>query len=282
MPGVVLIRQALAMEEQLWVARCLFEYGHGEKKWWTECPGKTAHDTAERFELNNQRQGRGRIYDYLSSYLGSSSLRALCRAGAAAARAVDDNMPDIDPTHLLTMYYTTNRKLGWHRDDGSQDGQSSAPVVSVSVGDACDFLFKDERGGAAPVEHLVRLESGDMLLFGGPARHMLHTVSTVHSGTCPAPLQALHEQTAALAPSPAFRRRPPSSFRANLTFRHAPELSGRESEERFFYFARSARTFLAASREQGVEEARRRSVERRREKARVRAEKKQKKAAAAV
>jgi hypothetical protein len=48
----------------------------------------------------------------------------------------------------------------------------------------------------------------------------------------------------------------PSGFRVNLTFRHAPELCGREGEERFYHFASATRGFLAAQRRGGTDAAR--------------------------
>ena len=35
------------------------------------------------------------------------------------------------------------------------------------------------------------LASGDIVLFGGPARHCLHAVDKIHQGTCPPALAAL-------------------------------------------------------------------------------------------
>jgi alkylated DNA repair dioxygenase AlkB len=61
---------------------------------------------------------------------------------------VDPAMPDMDPTHLLTLYYAKERKMGWHRDEGSNDGKSEQPVVSLSVGNTCEFHVKhDEEEG---------------------------------------------------------------------------------------------------------------------------------------
>ena len=71
----------------------------------------------------------------------------------------------------------------------------------------------------------VRLESGDILLFGGEARDILHSVDTIHENTCPRELMELQAEMTPLAPSAAWRARPPAqSFRMNLTYRHAPEL----------------------------------------------------------
>ena len=65
-----------------------------------------------------------------------------------------------------------------------------SPVVSISIGDACDFGYCDTRpeeadqalvalgGGEKPKN--VRLESGDVLIFGGPSRMVFHGVTKIH------------------------------------------------------------------------------------------------------
>lgn len=111
-------------------------------------------------------------------------------------------------------------------------------MVSISLGNSCDFLYRQDAKEAA---RKIVLQSGDILLFGGCSRHMLHTVPVVHLRTCPPPLQELHlsalaaehegegEGACSLIPAP-------SCFRINLTFRHAPELLGREHEDRWSNF----------------------------------------------
>lgn len=124
-PGLVIMKNALSMESQLLLAENIFEYGHRRRKWWEW----TRVDKRDMFLLNNYRQGRGRIYDALSSYPGggqgkdenSSLLRRVCEDSVALARQLDGAMPALaspGSTHLLTLYYTSARKLGWHRDNG--------------------------------------------------------------------------------------------------------------------------------------------------------------------
>jgi hypothetical protein len=115
-PGLVILRNALCMELQLLLAQDIFEYGHQKRKWWE----LTKVNKQDRWMLNNHRQGRGRIYDALHSYPGADGLlRQVCLDSVALARSLDPAMPAMDcPTHLLVLYYTTNRKLGWHRDNG--------------------------------------------------------------------------------------------------------------------------------------------------------------------
>lgn len=76
------------------------------------------------------------------------------------------------------------------------------PVVSFSVGDSADFAYCDQRD-ILNVEK-IKLESGDVLIFGGQARHIYHGVTAIYSDTAP---QALIEE-ANLRPG-----------RLNLTFR---------------------------------------------------------------
>ena len=69
--------------------------------------------------------------------------------------------------------------MGLHQDRDEED--FSAPVLSLSLGDACLFRI----GGAerrAPTRSF-RLQSGDALILGGPARLAFHGVDRVLPGT---------------------------------------------------------------------------------------------------
>jgi alkylated DNA repair dioxygenase AlkB len=76
------------------------------------------------------------------------------------------------------------------------------PVVSFSIGDSADFLYGDQRDEDKAEQ--VKLESGDVLIFGGESRHVFHGVSAIHPNTAP---KTLLEETN-LRPG-----------RLNLTFR---------------------------------------------------------------
>ena len=112
-------------------------------------------------------------------------------------------------THLLMLFYANlERGLGWHRDNGRSDGQDLTPVVSLSLGAACSFRMKH---GPNDPETVVQLESGDAILFGGPARHVMHCVTDLRKGTCPAHLQN----------RAGPRAGEPAEWRLNLTWRGA-------------------------------------------------------------
>ncbi len=83
------------------------------------------------------------------------------------------------PQCCLVNFYRTGARMGLHQDRDEEAVE--APVVSVSLG--CDALFRI--GGAArrgPTRSL-KLVSGDVLVFGGPARLAYHGVDRIVAGT---------------------------------------------------------------------------------------------------
>jgi alkylated DNA repair protein (DNA oxidative demethylase) len=84
-----------------------------------------------------------------------------------------------DPDACLINYYDASAKMGAHQDVDEQD--FDAPILSISLGWSCRFRFGgDTRGGST--QALV-LESGDVLIFGGPARKMFHGVDRILPGS---------------------------------------------------------------------------------------------------
>lgn len=273
-PGLVLLKNALEMETQLQVAKGCFESGHIQRRWWCESisrhvlPTTTPRDEVNskgssrptEWNLTGERQGRGRCYDTVESFVGGEDLSAFARLCGDVAHENDPEMPLMEATHLLLLLYSKSRKLGWHRDDGPIDGTSPLPIVSLSLGNSCDFLVK-EKESEKPIS--IRIDSGDVILFGGPSRHCMHTVSKIFDNTTPHELAELEAEMRQKCPSKSYAySKATQGFRVNLTFRHAPELLGKEKEERFYHFASATRRFLDTQREKGTLEARREAKER--------------------
>jgi len=83
------------------------------------------------------------------------------------------------PDACLINFYDAQARMGAHQDRDEAD--FSAPILSLSLGESCRFRFGGEtRGG--PTQTLI-LESGDVLVFGGPARKMFHGVDKILAGT---------------------------------------------------------------------------------------------------
>ncbi|GHE36191.1 alpha-ketoglutarate-dependent dioxygenase AlkB [Streptomyces vinaceus] len=81
----------------------------------------------------------------------------------------------------LINFYDGDSRMGMHRD---AEEESGAPVVSLSLGDTCVFRFGNTASRGRPYQD-VRLRSGDLFVFGGPARLAYHGVPKVLPGTAP-------------------------------------------------------------------------------------------------
>lgn len=99
-----------------------------------------------------------------------------------AARAADTaGFPGFAPDSCLINRYMPGARMSLHQDRDERDfGQ---PIVSVSLGLPATFLW----GGAArrdPTRRL-RLQSGDVVVWGGPARLFFHGIDTLAEGADP-------------------------------------------------------------------------------------------------
>ncbi|WP_145941829.1 alpha-ketoglutarate-dependent dioxygenase AlkB family protein [Corynebacterium glyciniphilum] len=89
------------------------------------------------------------------------------------------------PDVALVNHYLDAAKMGMHRD---ADERSDAPVVSLSIGDTCRFRFGNAETRNRPYTDLW-LASGDLFVFGGPARQNYHGVTKVYPNTAPYELE---------------------------------------------------------------------------------------------
>ena len=110
---------------------------------------------------------------------------------AALAAGFDNFMPDA----CLINRYVPGARMSLHQD--KNEGDMTQPIVSVSLGLPAIFLFGGSERTDKPVR--MRLESGDVVVWGGPSRLRFHGVDTLAEGE--------HELT--------------GKCRYNLTFRKA-------------------------------------------------------------
>jgi alkylated DNA repair protein (DNA oxidative demethylase) len=83
------------------------------------------------------------------------------------------------PEACLVNFYESAARMGLHQD--RDEDALDAPVLSVSLGDSALFRIGGAtRGGPT---RSVKLESGDVLLFGGPARLAYHGIDRVMPGS---------------------------------------------------------------------------------------------------
>jgi DNA oxidative demethylase len=83
-----------------------------------------------------------------------------------------------EPDVALINRYEPTAKMGLHQD---RDERSDAPVVSLSLGDSCLFRFGNTTSRGRPYTDIT-LHSGDLFVFGGPARLAFHGVPRMLPG----------------------------------------------------------------------------------------------------
>jgi alkylated DNA repair protein (DNA oxidative demethylase) len=101
------------------------------------------------------------------------------------------------PNGCLINRYAIGARLSLHQDKNEQD--YTHPIVSVSLGLSATFLLGTLRRADTP--RRIRIEHGDILVWGGPARLIYHGIAPIAAG--------VHPIT--------------GSFRINLTFRRVAE-----------------------------------------------------------
>jgi alkylated DNA repair protein (DNA oxidative demethylase) len=106
-------------------------------------------------------------------------LADLGRRAVAEACADEGAAAGYHPDVALINYYDAAARMGMHAD---REERSLAPVVSLSLGDSCVFRFGNTRDRGRPSTD-VRLESGDLFVFGGPSRLAYHGVPKTMPGT---------------------------------------------------------------------------------------------------
>ena len=99
----------------------------------------------------------------------------------AALAAAEAGFAHYDPDACLINRYIAGAKLSLHQDRDEKDAW--APIVSVSLGLPAVFLWGGKRR-SDPVRRL-RLESGDIAVWGGPARFVYHGVAPLRDGRHP-------------------------------------------------------------------------------------------------
>ncbi|MFI6519015.1 alpha-ketoglutarate-dependent dioxygenase AlkB family protein [Spirillospora sp. NPDC050679] len=121
----------------------------------------------------------------LPAWLADLGRRAVADTGFADLAAERDAERDAGrpytPDLALVNFYDAAATMGLHQD---RDERSPAPVVSLSLGDTAVFRLGNTRGRARPWTDM-ELESGDLLVFGGPSRLAYHGITKILPGTGP-------------------------------------------------------------------------------------------------
>lgn len=185
-PGAYWVPDWLGLEEQHWLVARFHEWGRGpvppraakigahEMSVQTVCLGWHWRPYAYSRQATDVNGNRVLDFPDWMVRLGRKAIFAATRDMAAAERYTPDT--------ALVNYYGADSRMGMHQD---RDERSVAPVVSISIGDSCQFRFGNTRSRNKPYEDIL-LASGDLFVFGGPARLAYHGVTKILPGTAPA------------------------------------------------------------------------------------------------
>lgn len=99
----------------------------------------------------------------------------------AVHAAAEAGFAGYDPDACLINRYVAAAKLGLHQDRDEKDAW--APIVSVSIGLPAVFLWGGKR--RSDQVRRLRLENGDVVVWGGPARFVYHGVASLKDGQHP-------------------------------------------------------------------------------------------------
>jgi alkylated DNA repair protein (DNA oxidative demethylase) len=185
-PGANWVPDWLTLEEQRWLVARFHEWGRGpvppraakigahEMSVQTVCLGWHWRPYAYSREATDVNDNRVLDFPDWMVRLGRKAIIAATRDEAAAEQYTPDT--------ALVNYYGAESRMGMHQD---RDERSVAPVVSISIGDTCQFRFGNTHNRNKPYNDIL-LASGDLFVFGGPARLAYHGVTKILPGTAPA------------------------------------------------------------------------------------------------
>lgn len=183
-PGAVHLPGWLGLEQQRELVEACREFGRGpvpyraaklpgghEMSVRTLCLGW--HWVPYRYTRTADDVNGERVLEF-PGWLAEWGRKALADAYGDSAAA-----GSYEPDTALINFYDDTARMGMHQD---KDEQTDFPVVSLSIGDDCLFRFGNTETRTKPYTDL-RLRSGDLFVFGGPARFAYHGVPKIYPGT---------------------------------------------------------------------------------------------------
>jgi alkylated DNA repair protein (DNA oxidative demethylase) len=184
-PGATWVPAWLSLEQQRWLVVRFHEWAAGpvpirgatvrghEMSVKTVCLGwhwRPYEYTREAVDVNGNR-----VLDF-PDWMVRLGRKAVVEA-SGDPRAGDGYTPDT----ALVNFYDHDARMGLHQD---KDERARDPVVSLSIGDTCQFRFGNTHNRGRPYQD-IDLASGDLFVFGGPSRLAFHGVPRTHPGTAP-------------------------------------------------------------------------------------------------
>ncbi|XBH73896.1 hypothetical protein VPH35_100935 [Triticum aestivum] len=201
-PGMVLLKNFLKPDDQVKIIKHCRDLGVGPGGFYQPgyregaklslrmmCLGKNwdpdsgSYGDIRRFDAAQPPKIPEELTKYVKDAIAASH-EFLKQRGKGATNP-DAELPVMSPDICIVNFYTTSGKLGFHQDNNEQRSSLARglPVVSFSLGDTAEFLYGDVRDDDKASK--IKLESGDVLIFGGQSRHIFHGVSSIAPKSAP-------------------------------------------------------------------------------------------------
>lgn len=192
-PGMVLLKGYIGLSEQEKIVEKCRELGLGEGGFYQPGYGEGSKMHLKMMCLGKNWDPETSLYGEQRPFDGSKPPDIPDEFHNLVSNALRDSnalfphnpLPSISPDICIVNFYSQSGRLGLHQDkDETQHSlRLGLPVVSFSIGDSADFFYSDHRD-VDNAQHLT-LQSGDVLIFGGPSRNVFHGVSAIHQSTAP-------------------------------------------------------------------------------------------------
>ncbi|KAF6168186.1 hypothetical protein GIB67_011571 [Kingdonia uniflora] len=194
-PGMVLLKNFVGNDDQINILKQCRELGIG--------PGGFYRPTPTSVEM---RMCLGMIWDARAKQYAAQQLfegedplvipeefktlvqtaietsHELCDEDNVSIEEIPAMVPDIG---VVSFYKDAPKKRVLHQDKYESDftiTYKGSPVVSICIGDSAKFVYGDSHNVDKAKKVIV--ESGDVIMFGGPSRRIYHGISIIH-GTTP-------------------------------------------------------------------------------------------------
>ncbi|KAE9137070.1 hypothetical protein PF010_g1460 [Phytophthora fragariae] len=198
LPGLVILKGFLSPQEQQELVNDSRGMGLGEGGFYKPtyasgakcrlhqmCLGRHWNVQTEKYEARRSNHDDAPVPALPVSWKGYAH-RSL-----EAAREIDPQVmgtcTQMTPDICVVNFYKMAGRNGMHIDKDESDEAMSmgSPVISFSIGCAAEFAYIDHYPEPHEAVPIVRLESGDALVFGGPARKVVHALTRVYNNTQP-------------------------------------------------------------------------------------------------
>lgn len=203
LPGVVLLRNFVSLTEQQHLINECRDLGRGPGGFYRPvyasgakcrlkmmCLGKHWNVQTEQYEMTRTN------HDHASVLPLPPNWRDLAERVVQVGKTIDPlilgDCEGFHPDICVVNYYAHSGRNGLHtdKDESLEALNQGSPVVSISIGCDADFgyaaSFPTDISSHVPV---VRLSSGDALIFGGPNRRLVHALTRVYPNTQPSKLR---------------------------------------------------------------------------------------------